>query len=358
MKRPKQIRISENQSREFQVLDTHTEGNPTRIVFSGISIPPGSSVLERQDWLKKNDDQLRKILNFEPRGNPMMCSVLLMPPTENHPDSDFAVIIMEQDEYVPMCGHCIIGTATAIIQLSLVAIKVPVTTISFETIAGEVKCLVQTNKVGSAENVTFQNVKSFLLHQDLSIELDEIGVILVDIAFGGDYYIIVDAQDVGVEVEPSNENQLGSIAKKIIAATNAVTEIVHPFNNAISRCYEVLFTSKASADGTFKHAVISPPGILDRSPCGTGTSARLASLFARGLIQSDLEYAFEGPLGTRFFARATSPQQIKGIMTIVPEVRGRAFVTGLTTVYLQDNDPFQNGIRLDDMQVKSTTEAS
>lgn len=356
MNRLKPGTLSGTFAREFQVLDTHTEGNPTRIVIGGIDVPPGFSLLERQAWLVNNDDQLRKLSNFEPRGNPMMCSVLLTPPTAALPSSDFAAIIMEQDEYVPMCGHCIIGAATAVVRLALVQIHTPVTTVTFETLAGEINCAVQTNQFGHAEYVTFKNVESFLLHRDLSIELDGIGVVLVDVAFGGDFYIIVNAKDVGIEVGPSNEYRLGDMARKIVTATNAATVIIHPFNVAITRCYEVMFTTNTRADGVFKHAVISPPGILDRSPCGTGTSARLAALFARGLVHANVEYGFEGVLGTRFFARATDPQQVQGITTIIPEVRGRAFITARTTVYLERDDPFPNGIRLNDSQVKAIPE--
>jgi proline racemase len=152
--------------RLVQVVDSHTEGNPTRVVVGGISVPPGATLTERTEWLKHHDDALRRMLNFEPRGNPMMCSVYVLPATS--PDADFSVVITEQDEYVPMSGHCIIGTATTVVATGMVPVQEPETVVTFETLAGLVRCIVAVAN-GRLGSVTFANVPSFLLLRDVTV---------------------------------------------------------------------------------------------------------------------------------------------------------------------------------------------
>ena len=332
--------------REIEVLDTHTEGNPTRIILNGGNLPHNLSLQNKYNWLKNNDDQLRRLLNFEPRGNPMMCSVYLTPPTTDAPSADFAAVIMEQDEYVPMCGHCIIGAATAVVHLGLVPVKNPVTTIVFETLAGLVECEVKKDPNNSATWVSFMNVESFLLHKDTPLVLDRGQVLLADIAFGGDFYAIVDSNQLNIRVDSTNERGLSQLAREITASVNNQTSISHPENPLINKCYEVLFTCDSTGPSAFKHAVISPPGTLDRSPCGTGTSARIASLHARGLVTTGCEYSFEGPLGTRFFALVQKEHKVNGLQMITPRIRGRGFITGHSRLLLESADPFPQGLRI------------
>ena len=188
--------------RLVQTVDSHTEGNATRVIVGGVKTPPGATLLDKRAWLWRNDDGLRRMLNFEPRGSGMMCSVLLLPAEQ--PGSDFAVIIMEQDEYVPMCGHCIIGTATTVVATGMVPAQEPVTTVRFDTPAGLVVCDVAVTD-GSVDRVSFNNVDSFLLHGGRPLEVEGFGRITVDIAYGGDFYTFVDADPLGLALEPGND---------------------------------------------------------------------------------------------------------------------------------------------------------
>jgi proline racemase len=332
--------------RTIEVLDTHTEGNPTRIILGGAFVPQGLTLRESYEWLKSNDDQLRRILNFEPRGNPMMCSVMLIPSSTSDFEADFGAIIMEQDEYVPMCGHCIIGAATAVARLGLLGAAKPVEAVRFETLAGLVTCEVTIESPASATWVTITNAPSFVLHRNKLVSLSDGRELRVDIAFGGDFYAIVDAKDVAVEISPDNEGELGRIACLVAEAVNAQLSIQHPTDVAIDKCYEVLFEDSNRVGPGFRHVVVSPPGILDRSPCGTGTSARLASLFLRGEIVAGQEYTFEGVMGTRFHATVSEVGLVRDIPAIVPKIRGRGFITGHATLYLEPEDPFPNGLRI------------
>jgi len=267
--------------RVIQTVDSHTEGNSTRVIVGGYPPPPGRTLLEKRDWLWRNDDGLRRMLNFEPRGNGMMCSVLLMPPFSA--EADISVVIMEQDEYVPMCGHCIIGVATTMVATGMVRAVEPATTVRIETPAGLVVCevLVDGGEVGAT---SFTNVESFLLHRDRRLAVDGLGALTVDIAYGGDFYVFVDADSIGLELSPRNDGAIISAARRIIPAVNAQLAIRHPERPDIDRCYQTLFTTARGTAGRHVQTVVAPPGALDRSPCGTGTSARVAQLHARGLL--------------------------------------------------------------------------
>ncbi|WP_420625574.1 proline racemase family protein [Candidatus Poriferisodalis sp.] len=330
-------------TRSIEVIDSHTEGNPTRVVIGGVQQPPGNSVLEQQRWLAKNDDGLRKLLNWEPRGNPMMCAVLLGPAHDSN--LDFSAIIMEQDVYVPMCGHCVIGAATTVLYAGIKPIEGDETTVQFDTPAGPARCTVDTSG-GEIGAVTIANVPSFLLEEGRAIQVPGVGRVTIALAFGGDFYAIVDADALGVQIDRTQEGPVGELSRQIIRAVEASGGARHPDREGIDRCYEVLFTTAHPSPRTFRHTVASPPGKYDRSPCGTGTSARLAALIAKGEAQCDEAYEFEGPLGTRFKAIATEGPSVAGVPTILPKITGRAYVTARSTILVHPDDPFPDGYRI------------
>ena len=329
--------------RLIQTVDSHTEGNSTRVITGGYPIPPGRTLLEKRAWLWRNDDGLRRMLNFEPRGHGMMCSVLLMPPLAA--DADFSVIIMEQDEYVPMCGHCIIGTGMTVVATGMVPAKEPLTTVRIETPAGLVTCEVEVEQ-GKVGAVSFVNVESFLLHRDAEITVEGLGALTVDIAYGGDFYAMVDADPLGLRLAPDNDAALIAAAKRIIPAVNAQLPIRHPERPDIERCYQTLFTSSRTTAGDLKQTIVCPPGSLDRSPCGTGTSARLAGVFSRGEIGLNRPVRFEGVLGTCFSGAAVSAEERGGILYVRPKITGRAWLTGFHQFVLEPDDPLPEGFRI------------
>lgn len=329
--------------RTIQTVDSHTEGNSTRVIVGGYPIPPGDTLLDKREWLWKHDDGLRRMLNFEPRGHGMMCSVLLIPPCVK--DADFSVVIMEQDEYVPMCGHCIIGTATTVVATGMVAVTEPKTTVRLDTPAGMVVCEVDVKdgKVGAA---SFVNVESFLLHKRAPLAVEGVGTIAVDVAYGGDFYVFVDADALGLTLGPAHEGPLVAMANRIIPAVNAQLKIRHPQRPDINRCYQTLYTSAKTTTGDYKQTIVAPPGALDRSPCGTGTSARVAALHGEGELALNATKKFEGVLGTYFTGTPISSETRDGIVYVRPRVGGRAYLTGFHQFILDPEDPLPQGFRL------------
>jgi proline racemase len=331
-------------SRVIQTIDSHTEGNPTRVIVGGVPVPPGASLLDKRAWLKENGDDLRRLLNFEPRGGGLMCSVLLLPAVD--PAADFSVIIMEQDEYVPMCGHCIIGTATTVVAMGMVPVEEPVTTLRLEAPAGIITCAVAVTD-GVVKSVTFENAESFLLLKDQRIETASLGPLSIDVAYGGDFYALVDADPLGIELTARNIERIVGTAREVRAAVAEQLTVSHPERPDIDRCYMVQFTSRhTTSGGDGRNAVIAPPDALDRSPCGTGTSARVAQLVTRGVLALHQPFKQEGPLGTYFTGEAVKATERDGRLYVVPRVTGRAFITGMGQHLLEPGDPFQSGFRV------------
>ena len=331
-------------SKTIEAIDSHTEGNPTRVIVGGVDVPPGKTLWQRKQYLQEQADTLRQLLNFEPRGGGLMCSVLLMEPMV--PDADFSIIIMEQEGYVPMCGHCVIGTATTIVAEQMVAVHEPITDVVLHTLAGLVKAQVHVVD-GEPIAVTITNVESFLLMQDQAISVDGIGQIEIDLGYGGDFYPIVDADELGIELTAANEPVIVATAKKIRDAVQAQLTVAHPENPAIDSCYQVQFISNRTENaGHIRNTVVAPPGAMDRSPCGTGTSLLTTRAVLKGLIAMDEEYRVEGPLGTVFRGRIIASQVRDAVTYCTPQVTGRAFLTGYHKFVLSDRDPFPAGFQV------------
>ncbi len=330
-------------ARSIHTVDSHTEGNPTRVIVGGVKVPPGATLLDKRAWLMANDDGLRRLLNFEPRGSGMMCSVLLLP--AERPDSDFAAIIMEQDEYVPMCGHCIIGAATTVVATGMVAMREPVTTVRFDTPAGQVTCDVAVGD-GAVRSVSFENVDSFVLHDRAVIAVEGIGRTEVSIAYGGDFYAFVDADRIGLELSPHKDARLIDAWRRVRAAVASQLRTVHPERPDIDVCYQVLFTSEKKTAGDYKQTILCPPGSIDRSPCGTGTSARVALLYTRGELGLNQQRKFEGVLGTCFTGEAVRAERRGGVTYVRPRITGRAYITGFHHFVLDPADPLPEGFRI------------
>ena len=273
-----------------------------------------------------------------------MCSVLLMPPMV--PEADFSIIIMEQEGYVPMCGHCAIGTATTIVAQKLVKVVEPVTEVVLHTLAGLVRTRVQVEN-GEPVSVTLVNVESFLLLEDQEINVEGVGKVTIDVGYGGDFYPIVDADALALELTAANEPAIVRMAQKIRASVQSSLEVVHPENPEINECYQVQFVSrKTRSGGHIRNTVVAPPGAMDRSPCGTGTSALTARAVLKNEIALGDEYIVEGPLGTYFKGRIVNSEERDGVLYHRPEVTGRAFITGFHQFVLSDRDPFPKGFQV------------
>jgi proline racemase len=330
-------------ARCFSAVDSHTEGMPTRVITGGVPALPGATMLERKLHFEQHLDDLRLLLMHEPRGHSAMSGAILQPPLR--PDADWGVLFIEVSGLLPMCGHGTIGVATVLVETGMVEVTEPETIVRLDTPAGLVVARVAVQD-GRARSVTLRNVPAFLAARDRVVEVDGWGTIPYDMAFGGNFYAIVDAATAGVRVDPAQAERLVACGADIMAAIDALDRPVHPADPRIAGCRHVVL-HEPGRDGAHARAATSiHPGWLDRSPCGTGTSARLAALHARGEVGVGEDFVNESVLGTRFTGRIVEETEVAGVPAVVPEITGRAWITGMGQYLLDPDDPFPAGFRL------------
>lgn len=327
-------------SKVFTAVDTHTEGMPTRVITAGIGPLPGATMLERSLHMGSELDHLRRLLMYEPRGHPAMSGAIVQPPIR--PDADLGVVYVEVTGCLPMCGHGTMGLATAAVETGLVEVEEPVTTIRLDTPAGLVEAAVSVSD-GHADSVTIRNVPSFLAVQDAPVEVAGQGRMTVDVGFGGNFYVIVPVKTVGLEIDPANAGRLVDAGMAIMEAVNQQVELVHPTAPEINGTHHVLFTAPGDAEVSGRGTVVIHPGYLDRSPCGTGTSARMAQLHAAGELGLDEPYVHTSVIDSRFEGRLVDTTTVGDVEAVVPTITGRAWVTGLAQYLLDPTDPFPSG---------------
>jgi proline racemase len=331
-------------ARYFSAVDSHTEGMPTRVITGGVPALPGSTMLERKLRFEAERDDLRLLLMQEPRGHGAMSGAILQPATR--PDADWGVLYIEVSGCLPMCGHGTIGVATVLVETGMVEVTEPETTIRLDTPAGLVETRVQVAE-GRAVAVTLRNVPAFLHERDASVDVPGLGRVTYDMAFGGNFYALVDAASVGLAPEPEQARALIDAGLAIIAAIEAAGPPVHPDDDRIRGCHHVVLHAPGTNGADAKAATSIHPGWLDRSPCGTGTSARLAQLHARGLLETGTDFVNESVIGTRFTGRIVEETTVAGRPAVVPEITGRAWITGIGQYLLDPTDPFPAGFRLE-----------
>ena len=324
----------------FGAVDSHTEGMPTRVITSGVGVLPGATMFDRMRYLVTERDDLRTLLMYEPRGHAAMSGAILQPPTRQ--DADVGVVFIEVSGCLPMCGHGTMGTATVLVETGMVEIKEPVTLIRLETPAGLVEASVEVAD-GRAVSVTIRNVASYLHLRDAVVRVPGRGELTLDLAFGGNFYAILPAASPGLEVRPERHDEIIDTGLQIMDAVNEQLEFAHPENPEISACRHVIFT--APGDGRFsaRAAVAIHPGWVDRSPCGTGTSARMAQLAARGQLGLHENFVHGSLIGTSFTGRLVDTVTVGEFPGVIPTVRGRAWVTGIGHYLLDPDDPFPAG---------------
>jgi proline racemase len=327
-------------SRYFSAVDSHTEGMPTRVVTGGLGTLPGESMQERRLYFERHLDDLRLMLMREPRGHAAMSGAFLQPPTRA--DADWGVLFIEVSGCLPMCGHGTIGVATVLVECGLVRVTEPETVIRLDTPAGLVEVTVAVSD-GRAERVTLRNVPAFVVELDASTEVDGLGTVRYDMAFGGNFYALVPAATVNLEPTPANADELIAHGLRIIDAIGAGKPPVHPLDPAIRGCKHVVFHAPGEDGADARNATAIHPGWLDRSPCGTGTSARMAQLHARGELQLGQEFTNESVIGSRFVGRLVEETTIGDTPAVVPEISGRAWITGMGQYLLDPLDPFPTG---------------
>jgi proline racemase len=317
----------------IDAVDSHTEGMPTRVVTGGVDPIPGATMLDRKLRFEAEMDELRLLLMREPRGHAAMSGAILQPPTR--PDADWGVLFIEVSGCLPMCGHGTIGVATVLVETGMVAAHEPETLVRLDTPAGLVEARVAVSG-GRATGVTIRNVPAFLYERERRI-----GDLAVDIAFGGNFYAFVPVAD----VEPSRAAEYIERGAEIMAAVNQDPP-VHPLDERIAGCRHVVFHAPGRDGAHARNATSIHPGWLDRSPCGTGTSARMAQLHARGELAIGEDFVNESLIGTRFTGRLVGETQVGDLEAVVPEITGRAWVTGSGEYVLRADDPFPAGFAL------------
>ncbi|MGH3353473.1 MAG: proline racemase family protein [Nocardioides sp.] len=330
-------------TRVIHAVDSHTEGMPTRVVTGGVGVFPGNTMAERREWFIENNDELRTFLMCEPRGHASMSGSILQPPTR--PDADFGVLFIEVSGLLPMCGHGTIGTATVLVETGMVPVVEPVTTIRLDTPAGLVVADVAVED-GHARSVTIRNVPSFVLGLDQSVEVPAYGSVGYDMAFGGNFYAVVDLEKLGLPFEREAKGRLLEAGLAIMDAINEQNRPLHPERPDISGCHHVYLKAPGSTAQHSRHAMAIHPGWFDRSPCGTGTSARMAQLHARGELALETDFVNESFIGTTFTGRLVEKTEAGGIEAVVPTITGRAWVTGTAQYMLDPDDPFPAGFEL------------
>ncbi|MDX2967646.1 proline racemase family protein [Kribbella solani] len=329
--------------RTITAIDSHTEGMPTRVVTGGVGVVPGATMAERREYFVEHLDDLRLFLVNEPRGHAAMSGAILQPPTR--PDADWGVLYVEVSGCLPMCGHGTIGVATVLVESGMVEVTEPVTVVRLDTPAGLVVVDVAVSN-GRAERVTLRNVPSYSHALDASVDVPGFGKVGYDLAYGGNFYAILPLEHLGLPFDRAEKDRILHAGLAIMDAINATDRPVHPLDAGINGCKHVQFTAPGRDGAASRNAMAIHPGWFDRSPCGTGTSARMAQLYARGELSLHADFVNESFIGTRFTGRLIEETTVGPYAAVVPTVTGRAWITGTANYLLDPDDPFPTGFVL------------
>lgn len=330
----------------FFCVDAHTCGNPVRVVAGGGPNLTGANMSEKRQHFLKEFDWIRKGLMFEPRGHDMMSGSILYPPSD--PANDFGILFIETSGCLPMCGHGTIGTITIAIEEGLITPKIP-GKIRMEAPAGLVNIEYQQtgNKV---DWVRLTNVKSYLAAEGLTIDCPELGEITFDVAYGGNYYAIVDPQENFSGIQNFSAGKIIQLSQEVRKRINAKYPdyFIHPENDTIRDVSHMLWTGEPlDPTSSGRNAVFYGDKAIDRSPCGTGTSARIAQLHAKGKLKAGEDFIHESYIGSKFIGKVVEETSIGEIPAIVPSIQGWAKVYGYNTIIIdEENDPYAHGFQV------------
>jgi len=345
--------------RLITAVDAHAAGEPGRVITGGVLDVPGKTMLEKAQYLEKHGDGLRQLMLQEPRGYPALCCNLVLPPTD--PRADAGYVIMEHTEYPGMSGTNTICVATVLLETGMVPMREPLTELVLEAPAGLIKIRADCEN-GKVKQVTFQNVPAFAVYLDTEINVPELGTIAVDVAYGGMFYVIADAESFGIELTPESGRDIVRVSEMIRNTANEHLTVQHPEIAA----FHGITISQLSGPATHSEAHLKNvvtvatgdfdwnrpatwTGAIDRSPCGTGTCAKMATLYARGKLGLNEEFRHEGILGTIFTGKLIEETQVGGLPAVVPTLSGEAWITGYANYVVDPTDPFPHGFRVGDI---------
>jgi proline racemase len=340
-------------SQAITVVGAHAEGEVGRVITGGLLAPRGKNMFECQQAFIRNSDWVRKVLLSDPRGSVNAAVNFITPPIAA--EADFGMIVIEADHYPPMSGSNLICTVTVALETGMVPMLEPFTHLCVDTPAGLVYVTADC-KDGKCRRVGFTNVASFVMHRQKPVEVPGLGEIRVDVAYGGMIYVIVDAASLGLTLERSEARKLVELGERIKRAAAVQLPSVHPGNPGINTINQTLFAGPIyQVDGikTSKNAVVVSPGRLDRSPCGTGSAARLALLHAQGAIEVGEPFHHLSILDTQFDCAIETLAIVGDLPAVIPRVSGRAWLTGISQYGVDPDDPFPHGYRLNDTWFES-----
>jgi proline racemase len=340
-------------------VDAHACGEPGRVITGGVLDVPGGTMFEKKCWLETHADHIRLRMLREPRGYPAANCNLILPTT--NPEADAGFVIMEQVEYPPMSGTNTICVVTVLIETGMVPATEPVTELKLDTPAGLVAVEAEVVN-GKVRKVTFRNVPAFATHLDAPVEVRGLGTVMVDVAYGGMFYVIAEAAPLGFRLTPDEARDIVRVAEMIKAATREQLPVAHPENPGIAGVSIAQLSGEPSRPGVHRRNTVvvstgqldwsrpaSWTGVLDRSPCGTGTCAKMAVLHAKGRLALHQDFVHEGILGTTFTGRLIEETRAGPYAAVVPTLSGQAWITGFAQYVLDPEDPFPNGFTVGDL---------
>ncbi|MFI5255115.1 MAG: proline racemase family protein [Candidatus Limnocylindrales bacterium] len=346
-------------SKMIQAVEAHAAGEHGRVIVGGVLDVPGQTMFDKMQWLAANADDLRLRMLHEPRGYPAANVNLVLP--SNHPEAQAGYVIMEQVEYPGMSGTNTICTVTVLLETGMLPMVEPVTELALETPAGLIRVRAACRD-GKVRSVTFRNVPAFATHLDAPVEVPQLGTVRVDVAYGGMFYVIADAEPFGLRLTPDEGRDIVRISEMIKAAANEQLPVVHPDQPGFSGITIAQLSGPPHAATSNRRNVVTVStgqldwdkpstwtGAIDRSPCGTGTCAKMATLYARGQLGLGQDFVHEGILGTTFTGRLVETASVGQYAAVVPELTGSAWITGFSSWVVDPEDPFPDGFTVGDI---------
>jgi len=329
---------------KITTIDAHTEGEPLRIITSGFPALQGDTILKKRKYAKDNYDHLRTTLMWEPRGHADMYGCIITPPVTK--EANFGALFLHNEGYSTMCGHGIIAVTKVLLETGMMLIEAPRTMLKIDTPAGLVTAFARIEN-GKVSSVYFYNVPSFVVELDDIIDVPELGRLRYDLAFGGAFYAFIKAADVGLSCSPENVGALIETGMAIKRAIMRSKEIKHPYGKDLNFLYGTIFIdAPQSSDADSRNVCIFAEGEVDRSPTGTGVSARMAIHYARGEIGMGEAMVIESIIGSKFIASVKEVTRFGDYTAVIPEVEGKAYITGTHEFVIDPDDPLKDGFLL------------
>lgn len=331
-------------SKTIQLADVHCEGEIGKVITGGVLGIPGATMLDKMDYINTQDDSLRRLVTLEPRGCVQMSVNLLLPPTRLEADAGF--IVLQSDKAHPMSGSNCICVVTALLELGMITMQEPQTKVVLDTPAGLVTAMA-TCEDGKCKSVSLNMVPAFVEKLDVEIDTPRFGKISIDIAFGGVYYALVDVEQVGLSISPQHARELADAGMEIKSLIDQQVSVSHPLFDSIDDVAYVMFRNRVD-ELTYQTCTVLPPGRVDRSPCGTGSSANLATLAARGLVEPGAELVSRSTIGGEFKIEYLEKTSVAGRSAVMPRITGRAWLYGLQQIGVDPDDPMAEGFMMSD----------